>query len=200
MQKWFVISELTFVRASTVFMLSFGHYNLHLHHTHNELKTSYRGVNRFKWKRTQKFTLWTANHYKLISYNYVFLCSISLMYSYCSPASILPHQLPLWTFTPPGILVCSAYCHKMSAFSMIQACHSHHFPLPTWQLHLSVADWLLLQVMEADADGLQRSSCVFYVHLLIYRQFSIPLNGHKLDWCYKSYLKKVPGSQLRQLG
>lgn len=94
MQKWFIISELSFVRASTVFMLSFGHYNLHLHHTHNELKTSYWGVNRFKWKRIQKFTLWTANHYKLISCNYVFLCSIALMYSYCSPASILPHQRP----------------------------------------------------------------------------------------------------------
>lgn len=98
--KWFIIFELIFVRESTVFMLSFGNYNLHLHHTQNELKTSYQGVNRFKWKRIQKFTLWTANHYKLISYNYMFLCSVSLTYSYYTPASILPHLLPLWTFLP----------------------------------------------------------------------------------------------------
>lgn len=43
--------ELTFVKDSTVFMLSFGNYNLHLHHTQNELKTSYRSVNRLKWKK-----------------------------------------------------------------------------------------------------------------------------------------------------
>lgn len=53
-------------------------------------------------------------------------------------------------------------------------------------LHLSALSWLLLGGKEAHPDGFQQLSWVFYGLLLIYSQFSILVNGHKLDWSHKS--------------
>lgn len=146
-----------------------------------------------KKKRIQGFTLWTYSFLLCIQLHHflsVWLSPIGSCFALsAAPVDFLTHLKS----------VRSVYCHHMRPFSLIQACHCHHFPLPAWHIHLSAADWLLLQVMEADADGLQRFPWVFYVLALIYSQFSIPLNVHKLDWCHKSYLKKVPESQLRQL-
>lgn len=71
----------------------------------------------------------------------------------------------------------------------------HYFSPPLLEglmggLHLPALSWLLLGGKEAHPDGFQQFSWVFYGLLLIYSQFSILVNGHKLDWSHKSQPEK----------
>lgn len=108
-----------------------------------------------------------------------------------NPTEVLSHHCSPWAMAhlPPACSQKAKILHLHLSLQPSIISHSHPLSLLVGLmggLHLPALSWLLLRGKEAHPDGFQQFSWVFYGLLLIYSQFSILVNGHKLDWSHKS--------------